>query len=105
MAAKVVVPSLDAGDLRQGWAYRDDRDLNTIGPIVQERGRGALNDHQKATWRRVQRFSGGLDTGRRELARVAGVDANAAAETPSGSGRTAAIATRRSSGDVASSRA
>lgn len=54
--AEVIVPSLDAGDLRQGWAYRDDQDINVIGRIVQERGRGALNQHQKATWRRVQRF-------------------------------------------------
>ena len=53
---EVILPSLDEGDLRQGWAYRDDLDLNIIGPIVYERGRVGLNDHQKATWRRVQRF-------------------------------------------------
>jgi hypothetical protein len=52
----IIVPSLDNGDLRQGWAYRDDQNLDVIGPIVDERGRGALNDDQKATWRRVQRF-------------------------------------------------
>lgn len=52
----VITPSLDRGELRQGWAYRDDQDLNVIGPLVNERGRGALNKHQQATWRRVQRF-------------------------------------------------
>lgn len=52
----VIVPSLDLGDLRQGWAYRDDQDLSIIGPIVRDHGRDALNDHQKATWRRAQRF-------------------------------------------------
>ena len=56
VAREVIVPSLDIGDLREGWAYRDDQDLNVIGPIVHENGRDALNDHQKATWRRVQRF-------------------------------------------------
>lgn len=56
VVADVVVPSLDVGDLRQGWSYRDDQDLGVIGPIVSDRGREALNDHQKATWRRVQRF-------------------------------------------------
>ena len=53
---EVILPSLAHGDLRQGWAYRDDQDLNIIGPIVYDKGRDALNDHQKATWRRVQRF-------------------------------------------------
>src|SRR4051812_33067110 len=52
----VIVPSLNEGDLRQGWSYRDDQNLNVIGPIVYDRGRDGLNDHQKATWRRVQRF-------------------------------------------------
>lgn len=56
VAKEVIRPSLDACELRQGWAYRDDQDLNIIGPIVYEHGRSALNDHQKATWRRVQRF-------------------------------------------------
>ena len=56
VAREVIVPSLKAGDLRQGWSYRDDQDLNVIGPIVNAKGRHALNDHQKATWRRVQRF-------------------------------------------------
>jgi hypothetical protein len=53
---EVIVPSLDAGDLRQGWAYRDDQDLNIVGPALYDHGRDALNGHQKATWRRVQRF-------------------------------------------------
>lgn len=52
----VIVPSLQAGELRQGWGWREDQDLDVIGPIVSERGRGPLNDSQKATWRRVQRF-------------------------------------------------
>lgn len=52
----VIVPSLDKGELRQGWSYRDDQDLAVVGPLVDERGRGALNADQKATWRRVQRF-------------------------------------------------
>lgn len=52
----VIFPSLKAGELRQGWGGRPDEDLNVIGPIVDERGRGALNAAQKATWRRVQRF-------------------------------------------------
>jgi hypothetical protein len=52
----VILPSLDSGELRQGWAYRNDQNLDVIGPIVDTRGRGALNSDQKATWRRVQRF-------------------------------------------------
>jgi hypothetical protein len=27
----IIVPSLDAGELRQGWAYRDDQSLDIIG--------------------------------------------------------------------------
>lgn len=43
---RLIVPSLNAGDLRQGWAYRDDQGLNVIAPIVNDRGHGALNvDH------------------------------------------------------------
>jgi len=56
VVSEVIVPSLDAGELRQGWGYRDDQDLNVIGPIINAEGRSALNDDQKATWRRVQRF-------------------------------------------------
>ena len=56
VVSEVIVPSLDAGELRQGWGYRDDQDLNVIGPIVNDEGRSALHDDQKATWRRVQRF-------------------------------------------------
>lgn len=52
----VILPSLEEGMLRQGWGWRDDQNLDVIGPIVYEHGRGALNDPQKATWRRVQRF-------------------------------------------------
>lgn len=52
----VIVPSLRTGDLRQGWGRREDENLDVIGPIVYAHGRGALNDAQKATWRRVQRF-------------------------------------------------
>jgi hypothetical protein len=55
----VILPSLEAGELRQGRSGRPDEDLNIIGPIVDQRGRGALNAAQKATWRRVQRFWSG----------------------------------------------
>lgn len=52
----VILPSLDQGILREGWGYREDQNLDVIGPLVYEKGRSALNDDQKATWRRVQRF-------------------------------------------------
>lgn len=55
----VILPSLEAGLLRQGWGYQEDQDLNVIGPIVMSQGRGALNADQKATWRRVQHFWSG----------------------------------------------
>lgn len=53
---EVILPSLREGQLRQGWGYRDDQDLNVIGNLVHSEGRNALNDDQKASWRRVQRF-------------------------------------------------
>ena len=53
---EVILPSLDEGMVRQGWGYQDDQNLDVIGPVVYEQGRGALSDDQKATWRRVQRF-------------------------------------------------
>lgn len=52
----VILPSLEAGELRQGWGYQDDQNLEVIGPLVRDRGRDGLTDPQKATWRRVQRF-------------------------------------------------
>jgi len=52
----VIVPALDAGELRQGWGYREDQNLARIAATIDGRGRRGLNDHQKATWRRVQRF-------------------------------------------------
>lgn len=53
---EVILPSLQKRELRQGWGYQDDQNLGVIGPLVYEHGRAALNDDQKATWRRVQRF-------------------------------------------------
>jgi hypothetical protein len=53
---EVILPSLRSGELRQGWGYRADQDLNVVGTLVYESGRSALNDAQKATWNRVQRF-------------------------------------------------
>jgi hypothetical protein len=53
---EVIMPALNEGLLRQGWGYQDDQDLNVIGALVYSEGRHALNEDQKATWRRVQRF-------------------------------------------------
>lgn len=50
-----IVASLKDGELRQGWGYQDDLDLNHIGDLVRSEGRGALNDDQRAAWRRCQR--------------------------------------------------
>lgn len=52
----VILPSLAGGELRQGWGWRDDQDLNIVGPLFNEKGREALNDAQRATWSRVQHF-------------------------------------------------
>lgn len=53
---EVILPSLEEGELRQGWGYQKEQDLTVIGPLFYEAGRDALSVDQKATWRRVQRF-------------------------------------------------
>jgi hypothetical protein len=66
VAKEVIVRWLAAGELRHGSAYRDDQDLNLIGPIVNDRGfasrglrtprsaSGRMNDiaaRRKGRWR------------------------------------------------------
>src|SRR4051812_1791390 len=54
--SETIREALDRGELRQGWGYRDDLDLNVLGPLVNEKGRKALDDQQRAAWRRCQRM-------------------------------------------------
>lgn len=53
---EVILPSLDEGELRQGWGSREEQDLEVIGGLVHEGGIAALTDEQKDTWRGNQRL-------------------------------------------------
>lgn len=51
-----IVAALQSAELRQGWGYRPDLDLDLLGELVAQRGRDALDGEQQAAWRRCQRM-------------------------------------------------